>query len=66
MFNVTGFTNALLNIHSLDEMRDSMLDRVLFLLLLALLLPIYRLNKVWFFSQSSGYGAVDPLEVADC
>ncbi len=49
MFNVTGFTNALLNIHSLDGMMDSALDRVFFVLFLALLWPIYRLDKTWFF-----------------
>ncbi|MCL5745469.1 MAG: hypothetical protein M1541_16355, partial [Acidobacteria bacterium] len=49
MFNTSGFTNALLNIHSMDEMLDGAMDRAFFLLFLALLWPIYRLNKVWFF-----------------
>ena len=49
MFNYHGFTNALLNVHTLDGIVDSALDRAFFLLFLALLWPIYRLDKVWFF-----------------
>lgn len=49
MFNLSGFTDALLNVHSLDGMMDGALDRVFFLLFLASLPPIYRLNRTWFY-----------------
>ncbi len=49
MFDISGFGNALLNVRTLDGMTDSALDRIFFLLFLALLWPIYRLNKVWFW-----------------
>lgn len=49
MFDVPHFTDALLNVHSLDGMMDGALDRVFFLLFLASLPLIYRLNKTWFF-----------------
>jgi hypothetical protein len=49
MFNYAGFLSALANVQTLDGMTDSALDRVFFLLVLALLPLIYRLNKTWFF-----------------
>ena len=49
MFNVAGFTNAFLNIRTLDEMMDSALDRGFFLLFLGLLPAIWKLNKTWFW-----------------
>ena len=49
MFNVTGFTHALLNVGSVDGMMDGALDRGFFLLFLALLPAIYWLDKLWFF-----------------
>lgn len=49
MFNVAGFADAFLNIHTLDGMMDSALDRAFFLLFLALLPAIWKLNKTWFW-----------------
>lgn len=49
MFNYAGFGSAFLNVQTLEGMMDSALDRACFLLFLALLVPIYRLNKMWFF-----------------
>ena len=49
MFNVAGFTHALLNVGSLDGMMDGALDRAFFFLFLVLLPAIYRLDKMWFF-----------------
>jgi hypothetical protein len=49
MFDYGQFWNSFVNIHSLDGMLDSALDRVCFGLFLVLLPLIYRLNKTWFF-----------------
>lgn len=49
MFEWPAFFAALLNVRSLDGMKDSALDRGLFALFLALLPLIFRLNKTWFF-----------------
>ena len=49
MGNYAGLFNAFINIHTLDGMMDSALDRGCFLLFLGLLPLIYRLNKTWFF-----------------
>jgi len=49
MFDCGGFYRALVNTHSLGGMMDSALDRFLFILFLALLPLVYRLNKTWFF-----------------
>jgi hypothetical protein len=49
MFDCAGFLGALANVHTLCGMRDSAMDRAFFLLALALLPLIYRLNKTWFF-----------------
>lgn len=49
MFNVAGFTHALMNVSSLDGMMDSVLDRGFFILLLLLLPLIYRLDLTWFW-----------------
>lgn len=49
MFNVAGFTNAFLNLRSLDGMMDSALDRGFFLLFLALLPAVWKLNRTWFW-----------------
>ncbi len=49
MFDVTGFSHALVNVQTLDGMMDSALDRGFFLIFLASLLAIYRLSKLEFF-----------------
>jgi len=49
MFNVPGIFAAAVNIQSVDGMMDSALDRGFFLLFLALLPLVYKLNKTWFF-----------------
>ncbi len=49
MFNVSGFTQALLNIGSLDGMRDGLLDRAFFVLVLLALPAVWQLNRVWFW-----------------
>ncbi len=49
MFDCVGFFHAFLDIRSLDGMMDSMVDRLFFLLFLALLPFVYRLDKTWFF-----------------
>ena len=49
MFNLHGLWNAFSEAHSLDGMMDSALDRGLFLLFLALLPLVYRLNRTWFW-----------------
>ena len=49
MFNVAGFTAAFANVGTLDGMMDSALDRGFFLLVLALLPLVYRLDKTWFW-----------------
>lgn len=49
MFDFPHFINALLNVNSLDGMMDGALDRVFFLLFLASLPLIYRLNRTWFY-----------------
>jgi hypothetical protein len=49
MFNVAGFWHAFTNIDSLDRMMDGVLDRAFFVLVLALLPLVYRLDKTWFW-----------------
>ena len=49
MFNLAGFFHALANVHTLDGIMDSVLDRFFFLLFLAFLPLIYRLDKTWFW-----------------
>ncbi len=49
MFHWRAFSQAFLNVGSLDGMMDSALDRGFFVLFLALLPLIYRLNKTWFW-----------------
>ena len=49
MINVSGFTQALLNIGSLAGMMDGFLDRAFFVLLLLTLPAVWRLNRVWFW-----------------
>ena len=49
MFNAGGVASAFLNVNSLDGMMDSGMDRGFFVLFLALLVPMYRLKKTWFF-----------------
>lgn len=49
MFNYAGFFHALANVQTLDGMMDAALDRFFFVLFLALLPLIYRLDKTWFF-----------------
>ena len=48
IFNFGGFFQALLNVRTFDGMTDSALDRVLFVAFLALLWPVFRLDKTWF------------------
>ncbi len=49
MFNVAGFANAFVNIHTLDGMLDSALDRGFFVLFLALLPAVWKVNRTWFW-----------------
>ncbi|MBE0542611.1 MAG: hypothetical protein IH623_14725 [Verrucomicrobia bacterium] len=49
MFNVAGFANAFANIHTLDGMLDAALDRGFFLLFLALLPAVWKVNRTWFW-----------------
>ncbi|HXT41965.1 MAG TPA: hypothetical protein VN887_18290 [Candidatus Angelobacter sp.] len=49
MFDFPAFWSAFTNVGSLDGMMDSALDRGFFVLFLALLPLIYRLNKTWFW-----------------
>jgi hypothetical protein len=49
MFDYAGLASGLLNFQTFDGMTDGLLDRVLFLLFLALLPLVYRLNRAWFF-----------------
>lgn len=49
LFNYAGFFRALSNVQTLGGMMHSMLDRFFFVLFLALLPLIYRLDKTWFF-----------------
>lgn len=49
IFDLGGFSNALTNIGSIDEMMDGALDRFFFLLSLVLLPLVYRLNRTWFW-----------------
>ena len=49
MFNWHAFSRAFLHIQSVDGMVDSALDRGFFVLFLALLPLVYRVDKTWFF-----------------
>ena len=49
MIKVAGFTEALLNIGSLDGMMDGLLDRAFFVVVLLALPRVWRLNRVWFW-----------------
>ncbi len=49
MFNVAGFANAFANIHTLDGMMDAALDRGFFVLFLALLPAVWKVNRTWFW-----------------
>ncbi|MBU6401329.1 MAG: hypothetical protein KGS61_13520 [Verrucomicrobia bacterium] len=49
MFDLPRFADALLNVDSLGGMMGGALDRVFFLLFVALLPLIWRLDRVWFF-----------------
>jgi hypothetical protein len=49
MFNCAGFLHALANVQTLDGMMDSALDRASFLLVIALLPLVWRLDRTWFF-----------------
>jgi hypothetical protein len=49
IFNVGGFLNALVNVRTVDGMLDSVLDRGFFLLFLALLPAVWKLNRTWFW-----------------
>jgi hypothetical protein len=49
ILNVAGFANAFVNVHTLDGMLDAALDRGFFLLFLALLPAVWKLNRTWFW-----------------
>ena len=49
MFDLPGLLRALGRINTLDGMVDGVLDRVFFVILLAMLPVIYRTNRTWFF-----------------
>jgi hypothetical protein len=49
IFRYVDFWHALKNLRTLDGMLDAALDRLFFVAFLALLWPIYRLDRVWFF-----------------
>lgn len=49
MFNVAGFANAFANIHTVDGMMDAALDRGFFVLFLALLPAVWKVNRTWFW-----------------
>ncbi len=49
MFNLPAFLSAFGSIGSLHGMMDSALDRGFFLMFLALLPLVYRLNRTWFW-----------------
>lgn len=49
IFNLSGFWNNFTNMQSIYGMRNSILDRAFFLLLLALLPFVWKLNRTWFF-----------------
>jgi len=55
MFNLGGFFSVLIKVGSLDGMMDSVLDRLFFILFLALLPAVWRLNRTWFwFTLAAG------------
>ncbi len=47
--NLSGFLHAFVSINSFGGMRDAILDRSCFILVLALLPFIFRIKKTWFF-----------------
>jgi hypothetical protein len=49
MLDLGRFFEVFLHVRTLDGMMDSVLDRAFFVLLLALLPFVYRLNKTWFW-----------------
>ena len=49
MLNLPGIFNAFVNVGTISGMMDSALDRGFFILFLALLPLIYRMNRTWFF-----------------
>ncbi len=49
ILDVVGFLNALVNVHTLDGMMDSALDRGFFLMFLALLPAVWKVNRTWFW-----------------
>jgi hypothetical protein len=49
MFDIPAFWSAFTNVQSLDGMLDSALDRGFFLLFLALLPAVWKLNRTWFW-----------------
>jgi len=49
IFDPVGFWNSFVNIRSIFGMRDALLDRLFFLLLLILLPFVWKLNRTWFF-----------------
>ncbi len=49
ILDVAGFLKALFNVRTLDGMLDSVLDRGFFLLFLALLPAVWKLNRTWFW-----------------
>jgi len=49
MFDFPAFWSAFINVRSVDGMMDSALDRGFFLLFLALLPAVWKLNRTWFW-----------------
>ncbi|MCL4789606.1 MAG: hypothetical protein KJ070_22925 [Verrucomicrobia bacterium] len=49
ILNVAGFLNSLVNLHTVDGMLDAALDRGFFVLFLALLPAVWKLNRTWFW-----------------
>ncbi len=49
MFDLPAFWSAFMNVSSVGGMMDSALDRGFFLLFLAFLPAVWRLNKTWFW-----------------
>jgi len=55
IFNLHGLFSVLIDMGSLDGMMDSVLDRLFFILVLALLPAVWRLNRTWFwFTLAAG------------
>lgn len=49
LFDLRGFFSALLAVGSFDGVTDALLDRLFFILCLASLPAVWRLNRIWFW-----------------